>query len=129
MKKPGQVFCVQAVRKWVAARAGAELTHVLRALLAHVRAYHVGAADDAAMQGNIVSEWFGNQVITPLVEALRANPDLMAVDLAGFLDDVDLLAVLNAGRKIARERGDSNARAAKVEAITLRMRHWARGAA
>lgn len=128
-KKPGQVFCVGAVRKWVAARAGAELTHVLRALLAHVKAYHVGAADDPAMQGNIVAELFSAQVITPLVETLRAHPDLMAVDLAGFLDDVDLLAVLATGRKIARERGDSNAKAAKVEMIVLRMRHWAREAA
>lgn len=85
VKKPGQIYAIGLVRRWIKRGQGDLVTSGIRAL--------------ARSQFSDERDYWSNAVLDPLFNAMNAVPEVIPLDLAPFLNAHDPLALR---RKITR---------------------------
>ncbi len=80
-KKPGEIYAIGLIRGHVRAGTGPPVTVALKG----IRDSEFGATPEA----------YSNEILKPLLAAVSERPHLLNRDLAGFIDDFDIYAVLD----------------------------------
>lgn len=89
LKKPGQVFSIRLVADMVKSGEGSVVTTGLAAIRAS------GVSD--------MTDMYSGKILNPWFRALARNQRFLRLDLAGFLDDVDLVEMVDGFAAQARQ--------------------------
>lgn len=103
VRKPGQVYCIALVKRYVAAGKGAVVTRGLAAI--------------AAQDGQDIRH-YADQVLDPWFAAIDAAPGALDMDLAGFVAENDL-ARLRARMSVVAQNPENHGRSVRDLTATI----------